>query len=150
MHSQYLRAMYLENRLAHGDLELAGTRLDLSQTTQDAYVVAAEDDHIAPWRSCYASTQLFGGNTRFVLTSSGHIAGIVNPPGPKRRHWTNEELPRDPDAWRLGATVHQGTWWEDWAAWIADRAGERREPPPLGSERHRPLADAPGSYVLQK
>lgn len=150
MHSQYLRAMYLENKLAHGELELAGTRLDLSRTTQDVYIVAAEDDHIAPWRSSYASTQLIGGNKRFVLTSSGHIAGIVNPPGPKRRHWTNEELPLDPDAWRLGATVHQGSWWEDWATWIAGRAGERREPPPLGSDRFRPLADAPGSYVLQK
>jgi polyhydroxyalkanoate synthase len=150
MHSQYLRAMYLENRLARGDLELAGTRLDLSRTTQDVYIVAAEEDHITPWRSCYASTQLLGGSKRFVLTSSGHIAGIVNPPGPKRRHWTNAELSADPEAWKLEADLHQGSWWEDWAAWIAERAGAQREPPPLGSERYRALADAPGSYVLQR
>jgi poly[(R)-3-hydroxyalkanoate] polymerase subunit PhaC len=150
MHSQYLRAMYLENRLARGELELAGTRLDLAKTTQDVYIVAAQEDHITPWRSCYASTQHLGGSKRFVLTSSGHIAGIVNPPGPKRRYWTNAELPADPEAWRLQAEGHQGSWWEDWAAWIAERAGKKRKPPPLGSERYPPLDDAPGTYVFEK
>ena len=150
MHSQYLRAMYLENQLARGELELADTRLDLSRATQDLYIVSAEEDHITPWRSCYASTRLFGGMKRFVLTSSGHIAGIVNPPGPKRRYWTNDELPFEAEAWRFGAGAHQGSWWEDWAEWIASRAGERREPPALGSHAHPPLADAPGSYVLER
>jgi polyhydroxyalkanoate synthase len=149
MHSQYLRSMYLENRLARGELELAGTPLDLSRTTQELYIISAEQDHITPWRSCYRSTQLFGGTKRFVLTSSGHIAGIVNPPGPKRRHWTNEHLLPDPDAWLAGADVHDGSWWEDWAAWMADRAGSRREPPLLGSTAHPPLGDAPGTYVLE-
>ena len=81
---------------------------------------------------------------RFVLTSSGHIAGIVNPPGPKRRHWLNDALPADPDEWLAGATEAQGSWWEDWATWAESRGGERREPPPLGSEAHPALEDAPG------
>jgi len=147
MHSFYLRSCYLENRFARGEMELAGTRLGPQAVTQDLYIVAAEDDHIAPWRSGYATTQLCKGKTRFVLTSSGHIAGIVNPPSPKRRYWERDELPPDPDGWRAEASEHEGSWWEDWAEWIAERSGERREPPPVGSEAHPPIADAPGSYV---
>jgi polyhydroxyalkanoate synthase len=150
MHSQYLRACYLENAFARGQLELAGVRLDPASVAAPLYIVAAEADHIAPWRSCYATTQVVRGDTRFVLTSSGHIAGIVNPPGGKRRFWTSEDgLPADPDAWRQQAAEHPGSWWEDWAEWIGERAGARREPPPVGNERHRLLADAPGSYVRE-
>ena len=82
-----------------------------------------------------------------MLSSAGHIAGIVNPPGPKRVHWTNDDLPLDPDAWRAGATENPGTWWADWTAWIDDRAGGQRPPPPTGSDAHPALADAPGTYV---
>ena len=91
---------------------------------------------------------LLGGDVRFVLSSSGHVAGIVNPPGGRRVHWTNDvafgRAPASPDEWLAGATEHQGSWWEDWAAWIATRAGERRKPPGMGSKRYRALADAPG------
>ena len=82
----------------------------------DTFILAAMEDHIVPWRSSYASTRLLGGDVRFVLSSSGHIAGIVNPPSPKSRYWTNDELPPDPDAWRAGATAHEGSWWEEWTA----------------------------------
>lgn len=111
-------------------------------------MVSARHDHITPWRSCYRTTQLAGGPVRFVLTSSGHIAGIVNPPGPKRKHWLNESLPAGPDEWLEGAREVQGSWWEDWARWIGERAGEQRKPPPTGSEANPPLDDAPGTYVL--
>src|SRR5205085_11879140 len=88
-----------------------------------------------------------GGGVGFVLPPSGHSAGIVTPPSPKSRHWTNDQLPEDPAEWRAGATEHEGSWWEDWTAWIADRGGDRVDPPPMGNEEHPPLADAPGSYV---
>ena len=148
MHSEYLRSMYLENRLAAGTLEIDGRVVSLAESRADVYVVSAREDHITPWRSCYRTTQLVGGPVRFVLTSSGHIAGIVNPPGPKRKHWLNESLPPEPDEWLAGAREVQGSWWEDWAQWIAERAGEQRDPPRLGSDAHPPLEDAPGTYVL--
>ena len=147
MHSEYLRWMYLENRLAAGTLEVGGRKVSLAKSPTELYVLSAREDHITPWRGCYRTTGLAGGATRFVLTSSGHIAGIVNPPGPKRKHWLNEELSADPDEWLAGATEAQGSWWEDWARWAAERGGERREPPTIGNEAHPPLEDAPGSYV---
>ena len=150
MHTTYLRSCYLENRLARGELELAGTTLDLGAVRNDVYVVGAEEDHIAPWGSCYQATQLLGGTTRFVLTSSGHIAGIVNPPSPKRSYYTNDDAPADPAAWRATAERHSGSWWEDWIAWISERAGAKGAPPTLGSGAHPPLGDAPGTYVLEQ
>jgi polyhydroxyalkanoate synthase len=149
MHSEYLHAMYLENRLAQGTLEIGGRKVSLANHPADLYILSAREDHITPWRGCYRTTQLAGGPVRFVLTSSGHIAGIVNPPGPKRRHWRNEALPADPDQWLAEATEATGSWWEDWIAWIGERGGERRDPPSLGSDAHPALEDAPGSYVRQ-
>ncbi len=148
MHSFYLRSCYIENQLARGEMTLAGTRLHLEDVKEDVYILAAKEDHIAPWTSSYKSTQLLAGKVRFVLSSSGHIAGIVNPPSPKSKHWTNPRTPPSPHEWLEGAKEHQGSWWEDWAGWIAERAGPRREPPPLGGETYPPIADAPGSYVL--
>ena len=150
MHSFYLRYCYVENQLARGEMTLAGTRLRLDTVTADTYVLSAREDHIAPWTSAYATTHLLGGDVRFVLTSSGHVAGIVNPPGSKRVYWTGDDLPQDPDAWLAGATEHAGSWWQDWARWIADRAGARRPPPSMGSATHPPLDDAPGAYVHQR
>jgi polyhydroxyalkanoate synthase subunit PhaC len=150
MHSFYLRSCYLQNELARGELELAGERLGLGEITEDVYLVGAKEDHIAPWTSSYKSTRLLGGKVRFVLSSSGHIAGIVNPPSPKSRYWTNEELPPSSDVWQAGATEHEGSWWQDWAGWIGERAGERRAPPPIGSRAHPALEDAPGTYVRQR
>jgi polyhydroxyalkanoate synthase len=149
MHSFYLRSCYLDNELANGAMELAGERLDLTAISEDLYVVAAEQDHIAPWRSVYRGALLPKGDVRFVLSNSGHIAGVVNPPNPKSRHWVLDdgELPSDPDAWRAQAKEHKASWWEDWTPWIAERSGELQEPPPMGSDRHPPLVDAPGTYV---
>ncbi len=147
MHSFYLRACYIENQLARGAMELDGTRLDLGAVKEDAYVLSAKEDHIAPWTSAYKTTQLLPGKVRFTLSSSGHIAGIVNPPSPKSRYWTNAKNPADPKEWLAGAKEHQASWWEDWAGWIAERAGSRREPPPMGSQAYPPVADAPGTYV---
>jgi polyhydroxyalkanoate synthase subunit PhaC len=152
MHSFYLRSCYLGNELARGIMELAGQRLDLEEVDQDLYFLAAEQDHIAPWRSSYAGALLPGGNVRFVLSNSGHIAGIVNPPSPKSIHHVLEggrPLPESSDDWLKKATVHPVTWWEDWAQWIGERAGGMRKPPRMGNRKYRPITDAPGTYVLE-
>src|SRR5215813_709525 len=150
MYTSYLKGLYQENRLARSELVSQGKKLVLSKIKQDVYILAAIEDHIAPWRSSYKSTQLFSGRTKFVLSSSGHIAGIVNPPSKTAVHWTNPKLPADPEAWLLGATKHQETWWEDWARWMSERAGPRRDPPAIGSKAHPPISDAPGTYVFAK
>jgi polyhydroxyalkanoate synthase len=147
MHSFYLRYCYQENQLARDEMTLAGRRLHLGKIDEDVFIVGAVEDHIAPWTTTYATTRLLGGACRYVLTSSGHIAGIVNPPDSKRRYWTNDDLPDDPEEWRAAATVHEGSWWEDWTAWMATRSGKRIKPPPTGSAEYPPIADAPGEYV---
>jgi polyhydroxyalkanoate synthase len=151
MHAFYLRSCYLGNELAGGTMELAGTRLDLGAIRGDHYVVGAIEDHIAPWEGSYLTTQVMPNATvRYVLSSSGHIAGIVNPPGPKGWHRTGERTPPDPVEWLEATDLHEGSWWEDWAEWLAERSGERVAPPKMGSRKHRPVADAPGSYVHEK
>jgi polyhydroxyalkanoate synthase len=146
-HSTFLHACYLENRLANGTMTMAGRRVRPSAVTSDAYVLAAEGDHITPWLSSYETAGLLGGPVRFVLSSAGHIAGIVNPPGPKRRYWTNDDVGADPQTWRAAAEEHTGSWWEDWATWIKGRAGRRRQSFRIGGTNHPVLADAPGTYV---
>ena len=150
MHSFYLRCCYVENQLAQDRMTLAGTRLHLGKVKADVYILAAKEDHIAPWTSSYATTGLLGGEVRFVLSSSGHVAGIVNPPQSKRVYWTNDDVPPTPQAWRAGAAQHAGSWWQDWATWIEARAGGRRPPPAMGSDKHPPLEAAPGRYVHQR
>jgi polyhydroxyalkanoate synthase len=147
MHSYYLRRCWIDNALSRDELEADGVRLMTSEISNDTYVVAAVDDHIVPWRSSYRTTQLFKGSCRFVLSSSGHIAGIVNPPSPKTRLWVGEDLPPSPDEWRGHATQLPETWWNDWMSWAVARSGELRQPPPLGNEQYRAGVRAPGTYV---
>ena len=149
MHSFYLRSLYLKNLLATGDLEISGQRLLLSEVKSDAYLVGAINDHIVPWEASYQATHLLAGDTRYVLTSGGHIAGIVNPPSPKAWFEVAEATPPDAPSWRDGVTRHSGSWWEDWAQWGAERAGPLERPPSLGSDRHPAIGDAPGNYVRE-
>ena len=156
MHSFYLRSCYLNNRLAEGTMTLAGQQLDISKVDQDLYFLAAEQDHIAPWQSSYSGARMNSANVRFVLTNAGHIAGIVNPPNPKSKHWVapvgtadvQPELPESAAEWLSEATLVPTTWWLDWANWIGTRAGKQVAPPPMGSDEHVVLDDAPGAYVL--
>jgi polyhydroxyalkanoate synthase subunit PhaC len=147
MHSFYLRSCYVQNRFARGELSLAGQRLDLKDVDQDLYIVAAINDHIVPWTSSYATIGHVSGEARFVLSSGGHIAGIVNPPGPKPWYEVAESNPATPSQWRAGARRQGGSWWEDWARWGSERAGPLIDPPRVGSERHPVLGDGPGEYV---
>ena len=149
MHARYLRSCYQKNEFARGEFEFNGQKLDPSQVAIDTYILSAVDDHIVPWVSGYKTTQLFSGKCRYVLTNSGHIAGIVNPPNPKCRHWVFEgDLPEDPLEWKQLAQQFEGSWWEDWAKWIAKQGGPKVEAPTkLGSKDHPPIEPAPGSYV---
>lgn len=148
MYTAYLRACYVNNDLAHGRFQVDGTPIRLDAIHNDLYALAAEKDHITPWRSAYATTHLVGGDTVFVRSSSGHTAGIVNPPSPKSAYWTNTELPATPEEWLAGAEKHTGSWWEHWIGWLSERAGDQVPPPPMGSKAHPPLDAAPGTYVF--
>jgi polyhydroxyalkanoate synthase subunit PhaC len=152
-HSWYLRNTYVENNLVKpGKIALKGVPIDLARIKQDCYAVGAEKDHIVPWDAAWRITQLFGGDVRFVRASSGHIAGIINPPGGKGAYWTREmdNTGSSPEQWLQSAARHEGSWWTDWTAWLSARSGRQVVPPSMGSEKHPPLQDAPGSYVLEK
>jgi polyhydroxyalkanoate synthase len=150
-HSWYLRNTYVENNLVKpGMVELKGTRLDLRRVRLDIYAVGAERDHIVPWDAAWQICRLVGGKVRYVLASSGHIAGIINPPGGKGTYWTGGEAAETPAQWRDAAQRHDGSWWTDWARWLAERSGDKGRPPSIGSNSHPPLQDAPGSYVLER
>ncbi len=147
MHSFYLRNFYVENKLANGELEIAGQTIDLSTIKQPAYVVGAQNDHIVLWEAAYAATSLLGGSVRFVLSNGGHIAAMVNPPSPKAWFLAAENNPPTPAEWRSIARKHAASWWEDWTTWSIDFAGELTNPPPLGSKKNPVLYDGPGEYI---
>jgi polyhydroxyalkanoate synthase len=147
MHAFYLRNFYVQNKLPKGELEILGKQIQLGDIKKNTYVVSAENDHIVPWQAAYATTQLLSGPIRYILSSGGHIAGIVNPPGPKGWYLTGDDLPVEPTAWREGTTKHAGSWWEDWAVWSAEHSGQLVDPPPTGSDSYPVIGDAPGEYV---
>jgi polyhydroxyalkanoate synthase len=144
----------LENSLVEpGKLEALGTPIDLSKITTDTYLVAGIADHITPWQNCYRSTQLLGSEPRFVLSTSGHIAAMVNPPGNEKASFrVNEQNPESADDWLKEATQTPGTWWDDWAEWLSTRSGdEKNAPRKVGRGRkHKALDPAPGKYVLEQ
>ena len=149
MHSFYLRNMYQDNKLVEpGGISLGGTPIDLSRIRVPAYFLSTREDHIAPWRATYRGTHLLGGQNRFVLAASGHIAGVVNPPeGGKYSHWINPDLSDEPEAWFAGATEIAGSWWPDWQRWVTalDKRQVKARVP--GDGKLVPIEDAPGSYV---
>lgn len=143
----------LDNPLPEpGRMQVLGNWIDVSRIDVDAYAVGAETDHLTPWRHCYRSVGMLGGETRFVLSSSGHIAAIINPPGnPRARYHAGEDYPADADEWLQAAEKHPGSWWEDWDAWLAQRSGASRPAPrKLGSRRYQVLDPAPGQYVRER
>jgi len=149
LHRQFLH-VFSDNALATpGALEVLDTPVDLGRIELDTYVTGATTDHLTPWRGCYRTTQLLGGESTFILSNAGHIASLINPPGnPKAHFFAGPEPDGDPDAWLDKATKRQGTWWEHWADWVLDRSGdERKAPTRTGSRRHRAVEPAPGSYV---
>jgi len=152
MHSYYLRSMYIKNLLAKpGGLELAGVPIDLRRVRTPLYFASTLEDHIAPWRSTYAGAKLFTGPVRFVLGGSGHIAGIVNPPAAgKYGYWTNPKLTDAPEQWFRGASQHPGSWWPDWAGWVAQHGGNKMHARLPGKRGLKAIEDAPGSYAKMR
>jgi len=149
MHTYYLRNLYQRNLLCQpGGLTMAGRSISLGKVTTPVYFLSTVEDHIAPWKSTYRGTQLFGGPMKFVLGGSGHIAGVINPPAvSKYGYWTNPKLVEDPDAWLASAKQHQGSWWPDWQKWVEKFAGEKVAARIPGSGGLEAIEDAPGSYV---
>jgi polyhydroxyalkanoate synthase len=137
--------------LTAGEETILGSPVDLSTVDTDAYIVAGETDHITPWPNCYVSTQLLGGEARFVLSNGGHIAAVINPPGnPKARYRAGDGDAPDGETWARGFEPQQGTWWEDWNEWLAARSdGMKPAPKRLGNRgKFAPVGAAPGEYVL--
>ncbi|HEY7945350.1 MAG TPA: class I poly(R)-hydroxyalkanoic acid synthase, partial [Casimicrobiaceae bacterium] len=153
MHSFYLRNMYLRNALREPKgITLAGVPIDLSKVSLPTYFVSAIEDHIAPWKTTYAGPKLLGGKSRFVLSGSGHIAGMINPPAAnKYGYWTNDRLAAAADEWFAGAQQHEGSWWNDWLSWLKPRLGREvaaREVGRSGGKgRLKIIEPAPGSYA---
>jgi polyhydroxyalkanoate synthase len=153
MYCWYVRNTYLENRLREpGKTAVLGVPVDLGKITVPTYVLATREDHIVPWRTAYRTTQLLGGDMRFVLGASGHIAGIVNPATKnKRSHWMGGTLSADPEEWLAAAKEEPGSWWPDWSAWLESFGGGRikaRTRP--GNAKFRPIEPAPGRYVRHR
>ncbi|MDP9434711.1 MAG: alpha/beta fold hydrolase, partial [Actinomycetota bacterium] len=152
LHRDFLE-MSVDNALVSpGAATVLGTPVDLGKVDVDSYVVAGVADHICPWQNCYRSTSLLGGSSRFVLSTSGHIAALVNPPGnPRASFWVNDSCPDDPEEWKRTATSERGTWWTDHAAWLGERSGEQvPAPSELGTADLPPLDAAPGTYVHKR
>jgi polyhydroxyalkanoate synthase len=152
MHSFYLRAMYLENKLIEpGGITLAGTTIDLGRINLPKFILATRDDHIAPWKSAYAGVHAYGGPVKFCLGASGHIAGVINPPSSgKYAYWTNSRKPKNPQAWLDGATEHAGSWWPEWSKWIARHGGGKVAARVPGDGALAVIEAAPGTYAKVK
>jgi polyhydroxyalkanoate synthase len=152
LHADFVRLAMRNQLVTPGALTVLGVPVDLSKVEVDSYVVAGIADHLTPWQNCYRSTQLLGGDSRFVLASGGHIAALVNPPGkPKVGYQVNEDHPADPARWLQSADNVPGSWWPDFVTWLGERCGaDKAAPAELGGGGLRPLADAPGTYVFDR
>jgi polyhydroxyalkanoate synthase len=157
MHSEYLRQLFLENRLATGRFEVEGRPVALKDIEAPFFVLGTETDHVAPWRSVYKIHLFSDVDVTFVLTNGGHNAGVVAEPGNPRRRYRWRKTPPgarylDPEAWAAAAEPAQGSWWPAWTGWLGERSGDAVAPPPLGNRKqgYPPLAPAPGTYVLQR
>ena len=149
----YMRNLYLNNSLRIPDkLEMCGVKVDLGRVKMPNYLLAAREDHIVPWQTAYQSTRLLGGETRFVLGASGHIAGVVNPAAKnKRSFWINDETKLDADDWLSAAEEKKGSWWTDWSAWLKQYAdGECAARKKAGNAKYKEIEPAPGRYVKEK
>ncbi|MFP4449389.1 MAG: PHA/PHB synthase family protein, partial [Rhodosalinus sp.] len=157
MHSDYLRALFMENRLTAGRFAVEGRVVVLRDLRAPIFAVGTEQDHIAPWRSVYKAKLFTDVDMRFVLTSGGHNGGIVSEPGHRGRRYRIGHRPpgalyMDPDTWLDHAEQKDGSWWPEWGAWLAERSGAPVAPPPMGAPKKglKPLGPAPGTYIFQK
>jgi polyhydroxyalkanoate synthase len=149
-HSFYLRNCYLENNLTKGRITMLGKAIDLSKVSVPVYNLATKEDHIAPAKSVFTGSRFLHGPVRFVLTGSGHIAGVVNPPARRKyQYWTGGKPSGSLEDWLAKAKEHPGSWWDDWQAWLeGDQNPRLKKKRKAGGTKLKPLCDAPGTYVL--
>ncbi|MCW2856852.1 MAG: poly(3-hydroxyalkanoate) polymerase [Marmoricola sp.] len=152
LHEDFLELALANKLTAPGEATALGVPVDLSRVTADAYIIGGETDHLTPWQSCYRTTALLGGKSEFVLSTSGHIAALVNPPtNTKSSFRHSSDTPVNPRDFAASAETHQGSWWSHYAAWLGARSGEQvPAPTELGRGRFQPVAAAPGTYVFDK
>jgi polyhydroxyalkanoate synthase len=152
LHADFLDLIDTNPYVNPGRLEVRGTPLDMRRVNLDSYVVAGLTDHITPWQGCYNTAKLYGERSTFVLSNSGHIQSLLNPPGnPKACFWTGAASPAGAEGWLAQAEKQSGSWWPHWLDWIKARSGEMAPAPvALGSEQNPPLEAAPGRYVMEK
>ena len=152
LHHDFLRLAMANALVTDGTATMLGTPVDLSKIDADAYVVAGVADHICPWQSCYRSARLLSGSPRFVLSTSGHIAALVNPAdSPKSSFQHGGDLGPEPEAWQQAASTNAGSWWPDYAGWLGERAGRQKAAPSrLGATGFEPREPAPGTYVFDR
>lgn len=152
VHSFLVREFFLKNKLKEPNgITVKGVGVDLGCITTPTYTVAAIGDHIVPWEGTFLMRELLSGPVRFILTTGGHIAGIINPPAKKgREYWTNDSETNDPKEWLEGATNNEGSWWVDWIPWLEQQSREKIDPPAMGNDDFPIIIDAPGTYVLEK
>jgi poly[(R)-3-hydroxyalkanoate] polymerase subunit PhaC len=147
-HSFYLRNCYLDNKLSKGEMVIAGEAIDVGKITVPVYNLATREDHIAPAKSVFLGSKFFGGPVRFVLAGSGHIAGVINPPGKaKYQYWTGGPPVGNLEGWLAKAEEHPGSWWPDWLDWIKERDATTVKARKVGGDKRKPIEDAPGRYV---
>jgi polyhydroxyalkanoate synthase len=152
LHRDFLELGAANALVEPGGATMLGSPVDLAAVDRDSYIVAGITDHICPWQSCYRTTQLLGGRPRFLLSTSGHVAAMVNPPGnEKARYQMAKECPEDPQEWLRHAETCHGSWWPDYASWLAERCGEEKAAPEeLGGGGLAPVSDAPGTYIYDR
>jgi class II poly(R)-hydroxyalkanoic acid synthase len=152
LHRDFLELGAANALVEPGAATMLGSPVDLATVDRDSYIVAGITDHICPWQSCYRTTQLLGGRPRFLLSTSGHVAAMVNPPGnEKARYQMAKECPEDPQEWLRHAETCHGSWWPDYVSWLAERCGEEKAAPEeLGGGGLAPVSDAPGTYIYDR
>lgn len=151
LHIDILEKLYLEDELTEGKFRVGGRSLDLRDIDMDLFSVGTEKDHIAPWRSVYRIPHFVSSPIKFVLASSGHIAGIINPPmDGKGRYYTDGILGKGPEHWLATAKIHKGSWWVEWVKWLNERSGEKIPAPKCPVEEKYDLGNAPGTYIFEK
>jgi polyhydroxyalkanoate synthase len=150
-HGQLIDILTERQFATPGALKVLGSAIDLSQVDLDKYLVAGVTDHITPWKGVYDTARMLGGRNDFILSSSGHIQSLINPPGnPKARFFLNSDLLAEPDKWLSAAQAKSGSWWEHWRQWLAEQSGDMRAAPDsLGPSRNAPGSKAPGTYVFE-
>ncbi|MFC3053009.1 PHA/PHB synthase family protein [Kordiimonas pumila] len=151
MTKEYLRGLYMNNDLAEGRFTICGEKLSLKAIRKPLYAIATESDHIAPWKASFKGLSQTRGKSRFILSQSGHIAGVVNPASAdKYGHWTNNNKPEDIDRWKNEATFAPTSWWRDWTQWLEGQSGKQESARIPGSEQYHIIEPAPGSYVVKR